>query len=195
VACGNSASWRKRQRPRSLGKGTCSCDSRRSRGTSNWGPECSRELKGYIMQPQSGLSIDTVREYWSKTYNTRGKPDWSHIFPFYAEDVVFQDSIQRVYGKKAFVGVCKRLTKRCQELKMDILSVAQNQNTILMEWKMTMVFKKSPSTPLYGCTRLTLDGNGMIRFQRDYYDLWGDIINNIPGVRTLYRRALHRFFG
>ena len=27
------------------------------------------------------LSVDRILELWSKTYNTEGKPDWSHIFP------------------------------------------------------------------------------------------------------------------
>ena len=29
------------------------------------------------------LNADTIKELWSKTYNTEGKPDWSHILPFY----------------------------------------------------------------------------------------------------------------
>jgi len=28
-------------------------------------------------------SADQIRELWSKTYNTEGKPDWSHILPYY----------------------------------------------------------------------------------------------------------------
>ena len=44
------------------------------------------------------LDINTVRELWSKTYNANGKPDWSHIYPYYHPDIVFQDSIQRIEG-------------------------------------------------------------------------------------------------
>ena len=91
------------------------------------------------------LTIETIREHWSKTYNTDGKPDWSHIFPFYHENIVFQDSIQRVEGKEAFLGVCNRLTDRCRELKMNIVDIARNGNVIFMEWEMTMMFKKFPS--------------------------------------------------
>ena len=31
------------------------------------------------------LTKDLVLELWSKTYNTEGKPDWSHILPYYDE--------------------------------------------------------------------------------------------------------------
>ena len=29
------------------------------------------------------LNEENVRLLWSKTYNTDGKPDWSHIFAYY----------------------------------------------------------------------------------------------------------------
>ena len=141
------------------------------------------------------LNIDTVRELWSKTYNTQGKPDWSHIYPYYHPHVVFQDSIQRIEGIDDFIALCERLTKRCEELKMEIHSVAQNGNVIFMDWTMTMVFKRSPSTPIYGTTRLVLHADGRIIEQRDYYDLWGDIFNGIPGFRRLYRSFMRRLFG
>jgi limonene-1,2-epoxide hydrolase len=141
------------------------------------------------------LDIDTVRELWSKTYNTQGKPDWSHIYPYYHPDVVFQDSIQRIQGIEEFTALCERLTKRCESLRMDIGTVAQNGNVILMDWTMTMVFKKSPSTPIYGSTRLTLHEDGRIIEQRDYYDLWGDIFNGIPYFKRPYRRFMRKVFG
>ncbi|MFO7674824.1 MAG: nuclear transport factor 2 family protein [bacterium] len=141
------------------------------------------------------LDVDTVRELWSRTYNSEGKPDWSHIFPYYHPGIVFQDSIQRVEGKREFVTLCERLTKRCEKLQMDIHAVARNGNTIFMDWKMTMVFRKFPSTPIYGSTRLTLHPDGRIIEQRDYYDLWGDIFNGVPFFRKSYRKFMRRFFG
>ena len=141
------------------------------------------------------LNKENVLSLWSKTYNTQGKPDWSHIFPYYHDDIVFQDSIQRIEGKAEFVKMCGRLTKRCKELKMDIKSIAQNGNIIMMDWEMTMIFRRSPSTPIFGSTKLTTDENNQIINQRDYYDLWGDIYNGIPGFRRLYRWFMRRFFG
>jgi hypothetical protein len=78
---------------------------------------------------------------------------------------------------------------------MDILSVADAEDGFFIQWIMVMVFRNSPSTPMYGCTKLTLDSDGMIVEQRDYYDLWGDIFNGIPGFRRIYRKGLKRFFG
>ncbi|HAQ38387.1 MAG TPA: limonene-1,2-epoxide hydrolase [Saprospirales bacterium] len=141
------------------------------------------------------LNAETIKELWSKTYNTEGKPDWSHIFKYYHDEIIFQDTIQRIEGKEDFIAMCNRLTTRTQQLQMEILNITQNENIIIFEWIMTMMFKKYPNTPLFGCTRLTLSEDGLIKEQRDYYDLWGDIFNNIPRFGKMYRRFLVKKFG
>ena len=40
--------------------------------------------------PLPPLNEELVLTLWSRTYNTSGKPDWSHIFPYYTEDIIFQ---------------------------------------------------------------------------------------------------------
>lgn len=141
------------------------------------------------------LDARRIQELWSKTYNREGKPDWTHIFPYYHERIEFQDSIQRIEGKKDFTAMCNRLTRRCKQLTMDLGPVADAVDGFFFEWKMVMIFKSSPSTPVYGCTKLTINEEGLITSQRDYYDLWGDIFNGIPGFRRLYRNFMKRFFG
>ncbi len=141
------------------------------------------------------LNASLVSEQWSKTYNKEGKPDWSHIFPFYAQNILFQDSIQRIEGIDEFTKMCERLTKRCESLYMELHHVVQKDQVIFFEWTMTMAFRKWPSTHLYGSTRLSLNQLGQIVEQRDYYDLWGDIFNNIPKFKKLYRRWLGKYFG
>lgn len=141
------------------------------------------------------LTGENVRLLWSKTYNHEGKPDWSHIFPYYHEDIVFQDSIQRIEGKEAFIAMCGRLTDRCKQLRMDITSLLSDGQELVFDWQMTMMFGRFPSTPIYGCTKLTLHADGRIIGQRDYYDLWGDIFNGIPWFKRPYRRFMHKKFG
>jgi limonene-1,2-epoxide hydrolase len=141
------------------------------------------------------LNAETIKVLWSQTYNREGKPDWSHIFEYYHKDIVFQDTIQRIEGIDAFIAMCNRLTKRTTQLKMEILAITQHENVIMFDWVMTMMFKKYPNTPMYGATKLVLSEDGFIKEQRDYYDLWGDIFNNIPRFGKMYRRFLIRKFG
>lgn len=141
------------------------------------------------------LTEENFLALWTKTYNTDGKPDWSHIFKYYHEEIVFHDSIQRIEGKEEFVALCDRLTGRSKELKMDIHSIFLKDNEIMFDWTMTMMFKKFPSTPIYGTTKLTLHEDGRIIKQRDHYDLWGDIFNGIPWFKKRYRKFMHKKFG
>ena len=141
------------------------------------------------------LTPDKIREIWGKTYNSEGKPDWSHIFPYYHDNIVFQDSIQRIEGMADFKEMCHRLTDRCEQLNMEIASVVMEGREIFMQWTMVMVFNKYPSTPMYGCTKLTLADDNRIIHQRDYFDLWGDIFNGIPRFKSIYRSFMRRHCG
>ncbi len=141
------------------------------------------------------LNAETIRELWSITYNTAGKPDWSHILPFYDDQIVFRDSMQEVRGIEGFSAMTERLTKRSKDLKMKVLRSMMEDNTLFIEWEMTISYKKNPSSVLYGASRLTLNEEGKIAEQRDYYDLWGDIFDNIPRFGKAYRKFMKRKFG
>jgi limonene-1,2-epoxide hydrolase len=141
------------------------------------------------------LTKELVLDLWSKTYNTDGNPDWSHILPYYDDNIYFRDTIQAIHGIQEFTAMTERLTKRSKDLKMKIVNALMENNIIFLEWEMTLSFKKYPSSVLYGSSRLTLNEEGKIKEQRDYYDLWGDIFDNIPRFGKAYRRFLIKKFG
>jgi len=141
------------------------------------------------------LTKELVTELWSKTYNTEGNPDWSHILPYYADNIYFRDTIQEIRGIEEFRAMAERLTRRSKDLKMKIVNVVMEGNVIFIEWEMTIKFKKNPASVLYGTSRLTINGEGKIAEQRDYYDLWGDIFDNIPRFGKAYRKFMKKKFG
>lgn len=140
-------------------------------------------------------SIDRIKELWSKTYNTAGKPDWSHILPYYEDSIFFKDSIQEIRGIKDFREMTERLSARSKDLKMKVVQATMEDLLIFVEWEMTIAYKKTPSSVLYGASRLTLNKAGKIIEQRDYYDLWCDIFDNIPRFGKAYRKFMHKKFG
>ena len=148
-----------------------------------------------ITPGSKALNVESLKELWSKTYNTEGEPDWSHILPYYDDNIYFRDSIQGIHGIEEFRAMTERLTKRSKDLKMNIVNVVMHGNIIFIEWEMTIAFKKRPSSVLYGSSRVTLNGEGKIIEQRDYYDLWGDIFDNIPRLGKAYRRFMIKKFG
>jgi limonene-1,2-epoxide hydrolase len=141
------------------------------------------------------LDLDSFKELWSRTYNTGGKPDWSHIIPYYDDEIYFRDSIQEIRGIEAFKAMTERLTARSKDLKMEIVNAVRQDAMIFMEWEMTISFKRYPSSIVYGASRLTFNAAGKIIEQRDYYDLWGDIFDNIPRFGGAYRKFMQNKFG
>jgi len=144
---------------------------------------------------KTALNAESIKELWSKTYNTEGKPDWSHILPYYDENIRFRDSVQELRGIEEFTAMTRRLTDRSKDLSMNIVRVVQYDRDIFIEWEMTIKYKKNPSSILYGTSRVTLNDEGKITEQRDYYDLWGDIFENIPRFGKAYRRFMKKKFG
>ena len=41
-----------------------------------------------------------------------------------------------------------------------------------------------------GCSRLLLDEDGLVVDHRDYFDLWGDMIDSFPLISRPYRRLV-----
>ena len=52
--------------------------------------------------------VETIKDLWTKTYNTEGQPDWSHILPYYDKNIYFKDSIQEIRG----IVTCRAMTER-----------------------------------------------------------------------------------
>lgn len=138
---------------------------------------------------------DQVISLWSKTYNESGKPDWSHLIPYYDENIVFKDSIQEIRGLQEFQKMTGRLAQRSSELFMKVLRIVMEKNLIFVEWEMTINYKKTRRSVLYGASRLTINEKGKIIEQRDYFDLWGDIFDNVPWFGKSYRKFMKSKFG
>lgn len=139
--------------------------------------------------------IEQFIALWSTTYNHEGKPDWSHIIPYYDTSIHFKDSIQEVWGIEEFKALTSRLAQRSKELSMVIKNAVMHERLIYMEWEMTILYRNTRSSVIYGASRILLNEQGKIIDQRDYYDLWGDIFDAIPKFKPRYRSFMKRVFG
>jgi limonene-1,2-epoxide hydrolase len=143
-------------------------------------------------------SIENKEQFvdlWTNIYNTKGRSDWSHILPYYDDNIYFRDSIQEIRGIKRFREMTERLVQRTQDLEMKIINILMEGKIIFFEWEMRLSYKKYPNSTLFGLSRITLNDEGKIIEQRDYYDLWGDIFDNIPFLAKGYRKFMKKRFG
>jgi limonene-1,2-epoxide hydrolase len=131
---------------------------------------------------------------WRTLYAVPGRPAWDHILPYYDKDIVFRDSVQEIRGVERFSAMTRRLSKRSGSLEFLVHNSSMDGNIIFMEWEMILSYKRLPKSSVYGASRLLLR-DGKVAEQRDYYDLWGDIFDNIPLVGKGYRWFMRNVFG
>jgi limonene-1,2-epoxide hydrolase len=131
---------------------------------------------------------------WGDIYSSSEGPRWDHMLPYYDEDICFKDTVQEIRGIKEFSEMTERLAKRSKSLEVVIHSSSMEDNLIFVEWEMILYFKKFRKTSIFGVSRVTLK-DGKIVYQRDYYDLWGDILDNIGFIAGGYRRFMRKRFG
>ncbi len=140
-------------------------------------------------------SKEQLRDLWVDLYGSDGRPDWSRLLPYYHPQIRFRDTVQGIRGIGKFTAMTERLSRRSGHLKMTVHHVAQTDNVFFLEWTLTLRFNNLPESAICGTSRVVLEPGGKIAEQRDYYDLWGDIFDHIPGWGRLYRLILFRLFG
>jgi hypothetical protein len=131
---------------------------------------------------------------WQDIYASPGKPAWDHILPYYDSDIFFKDSVQEIRGIDEFAEMTRRLAKRSTKLVFLIHNSLMYGDVIFIEWEMVISYKRLPESSVFGSSRILLR-DGKILEQRDYYDLWGDIFDNIPFFRKAYRFFMRKAFG
>lgn len=136
-----------------------------------------------------------LAELWERTYNESGHPDWSHLLPYYADDIHFKDTVQEINGISAFREMVERLVRRSRDLQMKVLNAMLVDQIAFVEWEMTLTFRKTRRATISGLSRLRLNAEGKIVDQHDLYDLWGTIFTNIPLIGRFYRTFMRRIFG
>ncbi len=138
--------------------------------------------------------LEHLKSLWRDIYSEEGTVDWSHMLPYYADDIHFRDAVQEIRGKRRFTAMTRRLAQRSKNLRFIIHDYLMNGNLAFIEWEMVISYKQFPKSSVYGSSRLILR-DGKVADQRDYYDLWGDIYDNIPVFRRLYRSFMRWAFG
>lgn len=138
--------------------------------------------------------LDHLKRLWQDIYSPTGKVDWGGMLPYYAEDMRFRDSVQTIRGIRRFAAMTRRLARRSKNLRFIIHEASMSGDLAFVEWEMVISYTCFPSSSVYGASRLRLK-DGKIVDQRDYYDLWGDIFDNVPFLSKVYRLFMKRSFG
>jgi limonene-1,2-epoxide hydrolase len=147
-----------------------------------------------VATDQTGrFTADVARQMFSlRAKSPAGEGvDVSLVRRYYHPDVHFRDAIQDVEGRDAVIEMLLRFAQRCQELRVMVHNVVQDGDVIFVEWRMEIVInRRLPMLWNDGCTRLRVDEQGLVVDHRDYFDLWGDMIDAYPRASKIYRRVV-----
>lgn len=139
-------------------------------------------------------SLEHLTSLWVDIYSKSGRVDWSGMLPYYSEDIHFKDAIQEIFGKRSFTAMTQRLAGRSKNLRFLIHNACMQGDLVFVEWEMVISYRRFPESSIFGSSRLLLR-DGKVADQRDYYDLWGDIYDNIPLWHRFYRAFMRWAFG
>lgn len=148
---------------------------------------------GAASEPRKPFTAETAREMFSvraKSPNGEGV-DVTLVRTYYHPDVHFRDAIQDCHGRDEVIEMLLRFAQKCKELRVFVHNVVQDGPVIFVEWRMEIVV--NPRLPMLwndGVTRLLVGEDGLVVDQRDYFDLWGDMIDAFPKASKIYRKLV-----
>lgn len=146
-------------------------------------------IAGMAPKAVERLTVEEARSLFD-AMDVSAEPDFSLIERFYHPDVRFQDPIQKLEGRDAFIEMSARLAERCSELRAKVHHAAASDDVIFLQWTMEMKLGPTPLTAIEGTTKLVLNEDGQVIHHRDYFDLWGDSLSAMPLIGAGYRRFM-----
>lgn len=145
---------------------------------------------GAAGDPGVRFTVELARQMFSfrgKSPDGQGV-DTSIVERHYHPNVHFRDAIQELWGRDEVVTMLRRFPQRCKELRCTVHRIVHDGDVMFVEWTTeTIIHDRIPPLVDDGCSRLVLDEDGRVIDHRDYFDLWGDMIDAFPPVSKVYR--------
>jgi hypothetical protein len=111
------------------------------------------------------------------------------VAALYHPDVEFYDPIQTVRGRDAFMAMNRRLIERSRRIAFVTRDVVEGGDQVFLTWLMIFAPKLGPEVQFEGVTHIKLR-EGVIGYQRDYWDLVSSLLRGIPIVGGLYGKVM-----
>ncbi len=115
-------------------------------------------------------------------------PSVAELRRYYADDMLFQDPLQKIEGITPFREMNVRLLQKLHEMNIEMLESAQTGPNIMFTFAMDL--KPTPRAPrmhIEGMTHVRLNAEGKIALHRDYWDLASSVMAVIPPLQRGYR--------
>jgi limonene-1,2-epoxide hydrolase len=109
----------------------------------------------------------------------------------YDEQLVFSDPIQTLHGRDKFIDLMSRMHTGKAKVHFSIGDICESDQMLFSTWAVHVEMRFTRDIKFEGVSHCHIE-RGVITRHRDYWDVAGVLIGQIPLIRPLYRR-LTRF--
>lgn len=144
------------------------------------------------------LMTESIEHRWRACIdgiNTRGIDALDDLVSLYADDFVFVDSIQTLYGRASYRAMNARLLSRVRSLRIELDDVLADDRRMMAVGRMIVRSKVGAEVVVHGSMCMRIGPDGAITYQRDYMDLATSVLDAVPVLGPLYRRAVVAVLG
>jgi len=141
---------------------------------------------------QNGFELDAQAVHELFSMWDKEVPSIEELRQYFADDLVFEDPLQRIEGLEAYWAMNERLLKANTDLKIQMEESAQNGRHIMFTYSLSMSPSKKMSKMLHvtGMTYVRLNDEGKIEYHRDYWDFLGAMLSMFPRALRVYKRLV-----
>ena len=148
-------------------------------------------------EPRDSFDLDAQQVHELFSMWDKEVPTAEEMRQWFADDLVFEDPLQRTEGLQEYYEMNLKLLERNHDLNIHMEESAQNGRHIMFTFSLDMApVPRFPDRRIYntGMTYVRLNEEGKIEYHRDYWDFATMFLSAFPeGAQRAYKKFIKRF--
>ncbi|WP_413288109.1 nuclear transport factor 2 family protein [Bdellovibrio sp. HCB337] len=133
-----------------------------------------------VTQPSKHLS--NLLDWYSRVTAKSIK----HLHQYYTKDAFFKDPLVEIYTTEEIEQYYLRVLNRISDIHFTFENIVEQGNQACVTWVMKARFMGREFS-VEGSTHFKFTSNGLCEYHRDYFDVSGEIYEQVPVMGLLFR--------
>ncbi len=118
-------------------------------------------------------------------YQTLTPETLDRLPEFYTHDARFVDPFNDVTGHNAIRAIFKHMFAKLDHPHFSVIAILEDEGSAMLRWQFHFRLRGN-ITSIGGCSHLICSAQGLIQYQRDYWDS-AAFYRQLPGIGRLFR--------
>lgn len=132
--------------------------------------------------PKTSKHLSNLLE-WYSTVNAKSI---KHLHSYYTKDAFFKDPLIEIYTTDEIEKYYLRVLNRITDIHFVFENILEQGNQAFVTWVMKARFMGREFS-VEGSSHLKFSSNGLCEYHRDYFDLSGEVYEQVPVVGYVFR--------